>query len=75
MEGKGTAKCYPQQVENYWAWFEQDQSRIAVSDPSRAALPAFPVTTAKVASFLHHKFMREKVHCHVLFGFESKLLT
>jgi len=61
MEGKGTAKCYPRQVENYRAWFEQDQSRIAASDPSRAALPAFPVTAAKVASFLHHESTREKL--------------
>lgn len=75
MEGKGTAKCYPRQVENYRAWFEQDQSRIAASDPSRAALPAFPVTAAKVASFLHHESTREKVRCRVLFGFESKSLT
>ena len=61
MEGKGTGKCYPRQVQNYRAWFEQEQSRIAASDPSRVALPAFPVTAAKVAAFLHHESTREKV--------------
>ncbi|KAF8120444.1 hypothetical protein EV363DRAFT_1140881, partial [Boletus edulis] len=60
MEGKGTAKSYPRQVQNYRAWFEQEQLRIAASDPLRVALPAFPVTAAKVAAFLHHETTREK---------------
>ena len=34
MEGKGTGKCYPCQVQNYWAWFEQEQLWITASDPS-----------------------------------------
>jgi hypothetical protein len=46
MEGKGMAKCYPCQVQNYQAWFEQEQSQIAANDPSRVVLPVFPVTAA-----------------------------
>ncbi|KAI9568515.1 hypothetical protein HD554DRAFT_732990 [Boletus coccyginus] len=61
MEGKGTARCYPRQVQNYRTWFEQEQSRIAASDPSRVALPAFPVTAAKVAAFLHHESTHKKL--------------
>ena len=61
MEGKGTGKCYPHQVQNYRAWFKQEQSWIATSNPSRVALPAFPVTAAKVAAFLHHESTCEKV--------------
>ena len=61
MEGKGTGKCYPRQVRNYRVWFEEEQSRIAASDPSRTALPAFPITAAKVAAFLHNESTREKV--------------
>ena len=61
MEGKGMARCYPRQVQNYWAWSKQEQEQIAVSDPLPAVLPAFPITTAKVVVFLHHKSTREKV--------------
>jgi hypothetical protein len=61
MEGKGTAKCYLCQVQNYRAWFEQEQSQIAANDPSRVVLPAFTVTAAKVTAFLHHESTREKV--------------
>ena len=61
MEGKGTGKCYPHQVWNYRVWFEEEQSRITAGDPSRTALPAFPITAAKVAAFLHNESTREKV--------------
>ena len=61
MEGKGTAKCYPCQVQNYRVWFEQEQSQIAASDPSQVVLPVFPVTAAKVAAFLHRESTCEKV--------------
>ena len=61
MEGKGMAKCYPCQVQDYRVWFKQEQSQITASDPSRVALPMFPVTTTKVAAFLHHESTCEKV--------------
>ena len=61
MEGKGMMRCYPRQVENYYTWFEQKQSRMAADDPSQAVLPAFPVTAAKAAVFLHHESTYEKV--------------
>ena len=74
MEGKGTAKCYLRQVQNYQVWFEQEQSQVTVSDPSRAPLPAFPVTAAKVATFLHHESTWEKV-CPAALSLASELLT
>jgi hypothetical protein len=74
MEGKGTAKYYPCQVQNYRAWFEQEQSQIAANDPSRVMLPAFPVTAAKVTAFLHHESTREKV-CPAWLAMSSARVT
>ena len=48
-------------MRNYQVWFKEEQSRIAAGDPSRTALLAFPITTAKVAAFLHNKSTQEKV--------------
>ncbi|KAG6370583.1 hypothetical protein JVT61DRAFT_11380 [Boletus reticuloceps] len=50
-----------EQETHDWAWFEQEQLRIAASDLSRVALPVFPVTAAKVAAFLHHETTRKKL--------------
>lgn len=61
MEGKGTGKCYLHQVWNYRVWFEEEQLRIAASNPLWMVLPTFPITAAKVATFLHNKSMHEKV--------------
>ena len=66
LEGKGTAKSYPRQVQNYQLWFEADQERIAAEDSTRVPIPAFPVTVAKVAMFLHHETTREKVGSSLL---------
>ena len=74
MEGKGMAKCYPHQVQNYQVWFEQEQLWVAASDPLQALLPAFPVTTANVAAFLHHESTWEKV-CPAALSLVSKSLT
>ena len=68
MEGKGTAKSYPRQVSNYKSWFDVVQACTIKKDPTRAVIPAFPITAAKVAMFLHHESTREKVGdspCHV----------
>jgi len=68
MEGKGTVKSYPRQVSNYESWFDAAQACTVEKDPTRAVIPAFPITAAKVAMFLHHESMREKVGdspCHV----------
>jgi hypothetical protein len=61
LEGKGTAKSYPRQVQNYQLWFDTDQVRIAAEDSTRTPIPAFPVTAAKVSMFLHHESTCEKV--------------
>jgi len=61
LEGKGTAKSYPRQVQNYQLWFDADQARTAAEDSTRVPIPAFPVTAAKVSVFLHHETTREKV--------------
>ncbi|KIK32123.1 hypothetical protein CY34DRAFT_111093, partial [Suillus luteus UH-Slu-Lm8-n1] len=47
LEGKGTAKSYPRQVQNYQLWFDADQVRTAAEDSTRVPIPAFPVTAAK----------------------------
>jgi hypothetical protein len=60
LEGKGTAKSYPRQVQNYQLWFDADQVRTAAEDSTRVPIPAFPVTAAKVSMFLHHETTREK---------------
>ncbi|KAG2095328.1 hypothetical protein BD769DRAFT_1678377 [Suillus cothurnatus] len=60
LEGKGTAKSYPQQVQKYQLWFDADQARTAAEDSTRVPIPAFPVTAAKVSVFLHHETTCEK---------------
>ena len=55
------AQCYPHQVQNYYAWFEQEQSQIAVDNPLQAVLPVFSVTAVKATVFLHHKYTYKKV--------------
>jgi hypothetical protein len=61
MEGKGTAKSYPRQVCNYQTWFDAAQACTVEKDPTRVVIPAFPITAAKTAMFLHHESTREKV--------------
>ncbi|OJA10888.1 hypothetical protein AZE42_11709 [Rhizopogon vesiculosus] len=60
LEGKGTVKSYPRQVQNYQLWFEADQACIAAHDSALVPIPAFPVTAAKVSMFIHHETMHEK---------------
>ena len=61
MEGKGTAKSYPHQVCNYQTWFDAAQACTVEKDPTRAVIPAFPITAAKTAMFLHHQHVRRLV--------------
>ena len=67
MEGKGMAKSYLRQVCNYQTWFDAAQACTVEKDPMRAVIPAFPITAAKTAMFLHHESTCEKVGdppCH-----------
>jgi hypothetical protein len=61
QQGKQTKKTYERHVKSYVRWWEQTQAEIAAGDPTRSALPALPITAAKVAAFLQHERQREKV--------------
>ncbi|KIJ04442.1 hypothetical protein PAXINDRAFT_22268 [Paxillus involutus ATCC 200175] len=57
---KETKRSYERHVQNYVAWWENEQSRLACEDPARPLIPAFPITPAKVVLFLDYETTREK---------------
>lgn len=63
---KATHNTYQRHLRSYQKWFEADQKRLVAQDPRRIAIPALPITAAKVTTFLQHETTREKV-CPSLF--------
>jgi len=64
---KQTRRTYQRRYENYVRWWEASQAELEREDSTRRALPALPITAAKVARFLSHEMTREKVSslpCH-----------
>jgi hypothetical protein len=58
---KQTRRTYQRRYESYLRWWEASQAEVAREDATRRALPALPITAAKVARFLSHEMTREKV--------------
>jgi hypothetical protein len=58
---KQTKRTYLRHYHHYLAWWESSQAEVAREDPTRRALPALPITPAKVALFMNHEVTREKV--------------
>ena len=49
-----TRRTYQSHYESYAKWWEASQAEVAGEDATRRALPALPITAAKVARFLSH---------------------
>ncbi|KAJ7154430.1 hypothetical protein C8R43DRAFT_885108 [Mycena crocata] len=61
QSGKGTGKSYGRHVNSYQAWWDQHEVEKVLKDPRLVAIPALPITAAKVAMFLQYESTREKV--------------
>lgn len=62
QEDKGTKTSYGRHIKAYQAWWESThQPSVIAKDPSRDALPAFPITAAKAIMFLDYEASRPKV--------------
>jgi hypothetical protein len=57
---KTTRRIYERCLRSYREWWEQHQLKVVAGDSHRVAIPALPVTAAKVAIFLQHEMSREK---------------
>lgn len=61
QEDKQTARTYRLAVESYIEWWGKYQMELVTKYPTRTAIPAFPVTAAKVVMFLDYETTRPKV--------------
>jgi hypothetical protein len=59
-EDKTTKRIYKRCLKSYSEWWNQNQVRVVADDPQRVAIPALPITVAKVVMFLEHEMTREK---------------
>ncbi|KAJ7785102.1 hypothetical protein DFH07DRAFT_934959 [Mycena maculata] len=60
QEGKRTGSTYDRHYKAYITWFDADQAMLAHADTSYEAIPALPITAAKVTCFLTHEMQRPK---------------
>ena len=58
---KSTADTYQRHVDRYEKWWVGYQVERASTTPGWTAIPAFPITAAKVSMFLGYESTREKV--------------
>ncbi|KAJ7153926.1 hypothetical protein C8R43DRAFT_1126596 [Mycena crocata] len=63
QSNKGTSKSYLRQIASYQAWWDASETVQILQDPRLVAIPAFPVTAAKVAMFLQYETTHEKKKC------------
>jgi len=63
QSGKATKGKYDRYLQAYETWWNANQSQTVRSDTSRVAIPALPITVAKVVLFLKHESTREKKVC------------
>jgi hypothetical protein len=66
---KTTAAIYDRCLKTYCEWWSQDQLRVVANDPRRVAIPALPITVAKVMVYLKHEMTREKKKVRVALSF------
>nr|GAT44268.1 predicted protein [Mycena chlorophos] len=55
---KETAAKYRRYHESYRQWFDADQAALVAANPGTVALPALPITVAKVVVFLEYETTR-----------------
>jgi hypothetical protein len=79
QSSKATKAKYERYLHAYETWWDANQAQIVRSDSSRVAIPALPITVAKVAMFLNYESNRERKVCAVdrlsaPFVFDSPLI-
>jgi hypothetical protein len=65
---KTTKRIYDRGLETYCERWEQNQLKVIAGDAHRVAIPALPITAAKVAMFLQHEMSREKKKVCICFS-------
>jgi hypothetical protein len=58
---KSTSVTYKRHIDRYQKWWMRYQAEQSASIEGWTAIPAFPITAAKVSMFLGHESTREKV--------------
>ncbi|KAJ7914814.1 hypothetical protein B0H13DRAFT_1872526 [Mycena leptocephala] len=58
QEGKKTGGTYERHYKNFIAWWDDHEAQLLQRDPSYTAIPALPLTVAKITLFLHHEMTR-----------------
>lgn len=58
---KATSKTYSRHVSRYQDWWNLSEATKISQNPRLVAIPALPITPAKVAMFLQYESTREKV--------------
>lgn len=65
---KQTAATYARHYGSYTIWWDSDQAARVKSNPDEiSAIPALPITAAKVAMFLEYESTRQKVRRGIVF--------
>ncbi|KAK7027698.1 hypothetical protein R3P38DRAFT_3190769 [Favolaschia claudopus] len=60
QEDKGTSQTYERHFRSYQAWWDSSEAAKVAQNSRLAALPAMPITAAKVSMFLAYESTREK---------------
>ncbi|KAJ6533858.1 hypothetical protein DFH09DRAFT_970435, partial [Mycena vulgaris] len=60
QEDKGTFKTYRRHFGSYQIWWDLSEAKKVSQNPHLVAIPALPITAAKVAMFLQYESSREK---------------
>ncbi|KAJ7201443.1 hypothetical protein C8J57DRAFT_1102934, partial [Mycena rebaudengoi] len=60
QEDKGTSKTYGRHLTSYQNWWDSSEADKVSKNPQVVAIPALPITAAKVAMFLQYESTREK---------------
>jgi hypothetical protein len=58
---KSTPETYERHVKRYATWWDTYQTQVVQSDATMTAIPALPITAAKVTMFLEYESTRPKV--------------
>jgi hypothetical protein len=58
---KSTTETYGRHMKHYIVWWGLFQSEVVKADPTKASIPALPITAAKATMFLDYTSTRPKV--------------
>ncbi|KAK7013279.1 hypothetical protein R3P38DRAFT_3207375 [Favolaschia claudopus] len=58
QEKKATAENYERHYKHYLSWWDLDQARLRMENPTYVLIPALPITAAKAAAFVEYETIR-----------------